>query len=227
MDAARIASKGAPGDRRVAIRDRRRRTVHGKGQADVAQGAVRGRFELAKIRVGTFRAYYAAASHAEFRKGTLDFASDFEFARDGDAARMTLGNGTAAFSDVEAMLPGEREAALRLARAELTGIALDATKRTFAIDSVAAPGVASRPARSCRCDQYRAVHAPVEGLEAAERRMSAESSQGQVWNVVMRAVKFEGIGVDVEDRVPEKPVRLRLSDARLAAQNVGNAPGAK
>jgi uncharacterized protein involved in outer membrane biogenesis len=227
MDAARIASNGAPGTFALRFETDEGAQFTAQGQADVAQGAVRGRFELTKIRVGTFRAYYAPASDAEFRKGTLDFASDFEFARDGDAARMTLGNGTAAFSDVEAMLPGEREPALRLARAELTGIALDATKRTFTIDSVAGSQGLLRVLR----DRAGAINIeqftrPSKALEAAERRVSADSSQGQVWNVVMRAVKFEGIGVDVEDRAPEKPVRLRLSDARLAAQNVGNAPGA-
>jgi uncharacterized protein involved in outer membrane biogenesis len=227
MDAARIASNGAPGTVALRFETDEGAQFTAQGQADVAQGAVRGRFELTKIRVGTFRAYYAPASDAEFRKGTLDFASDFEFARDGDAARMTLGNGTAAFSDVEAMLPGEREPALRLARAELTGIALDATKRTFTIDSVAGSQGLLRVLR----DRAGAINIeqftrPSKALEAAERRVSADSSQGQVWNVVMRAVKFEGIGVDVEDRAPEKPVRLRLSDARLAAQNVGNAPGA-
>jgi len=227
IDASRIVSKGAPGTVALRFETDEGAQFKAEGQADVAQGAVRGRFELAKMRVGTLRAYYATAMQAEFRKGALDFSSEFEFARDGDATRVTLGNGTAAFSDVEAMLPGEREPALRLARAELTGIALDATKRTFAIDSVAGTQGSLRVTRdrdgAINIEQFTR---PSKALETAERRVSSDSSSGQVWNVLMHAVKFEGINIDVEDRVPEAPVRLRLSDVRLAAQNVGNAPGA-
>jgi uncharacterized protein involved in outer membrane biogenesis len=227
IDASHIASKGAPGTVALRFETDEGAKLTAQAQADIAQGAARGHFELAKIRVGTLRAYYAPAVGAEFRKGTLDFASDFELTREGDATRMTFGNGTAAVSDVASMLRGEREPALRLARAELTGIALDSTKRTFTIDSVAGSQGSLRVIR----DRAGAINIeqftrPSKALETAEGRMSADNSPGQAWNVAVRAVKFEGIGVDVEDRVPEAPVRLRLSDVRLTAQGVTNATGA-
>jgi hypothetical protein len=132
----------------------------------------------------------------------------------------------AALSDIEAMLPGEREPALRVAHAELAGVALDASKRTFTIDSVTGRQGAVRMLRdhggTLNIEQFTR---PSKALEAAERRMSADAS-AQTWNVVMRSVRFDGIGVDFEDRVPETPVKLRLTDARVALQNVTNTPGA-
>ena len=227
IDGKRVASKGAPGTVEVRFETDEGAQFVAQAEADIANASARGHFELTKIRVGTLHAYYAPAVHAEFRRGALDYASDFEMARDGDSTRVALSNGSATFADVEAMLPGEREPALRIARAELAGIALDVTKRTFMIDSVAGRQGSLRMVRerggALNVEQ---LTRPSKALETAEQRMGASAASAQPWSVLMRAVKFEGIGVDYEDRASEPPVKLRAADARFSIENVGNAPGA-
>ena len=134
----KTSRRGAPAAVELRFETNEGAQFTAQGEADIANASARGRFELTKIRVGTLRAYYALAVQAEFRRGALDYASDFEIARDGDSTRVAFSNGSATFADVEAMLPGEREPALSVARAELAGVALDTAKRTFTIDNVAA-----------------------------------------------------------------------------------------
>jgi uncharacterized protein involved in outer membrane biogenesis len=227
IDAKRIASKGAPGTVELRFATDEGAQFAAQGEADIANASAHGRFEVKNMRVGTLRPYYAPAVHAEVRRGALDYASDFEVAPDGDSARMTLHNGAATFADVEAVLPGEREPALRIAHAELAGVALDTAKRTFAIDSVAGRQGSLRVMRerdgALNIEQ---LTRPSKALETAERRISANAVSAPPWSVLMRTVKFDGLGVDFEDRVPASPVKLRVADGRFSIQNVGNAPAA-
>ena len=43
----------------------------------------------------------------------------------------------------------------------------------------------------------------------------------------MRKLLFERMAADFEDQVPQPPVKLRIPEARIAAENVGNVRGAK
>ncbi len=228
MQGRQLASTGGPGSIDVSFDADDGAHFVGQGAADLGNASARGHFALTNLRAGRLQPYYGAEVRAEFRRGTLDFAGDFDVASGSGGSRITLANGSAAIVGLEAFIPGEHDAALRIERADVGGMGIDTAKKTVNIETVEWKQGSIRVLRAKDGTvNFERVTRPAKALETAERRVASKAAAGGAWDVRVHKVSLERIAADVEDRVPEPAVRLRIGDARISAENVGSAPGSK
>lgn len=223
VEGRKLSSDGGPGTIDVAFDADNGAHFTTQGQVDLGKASARGHFALAKLPLGTLQPYYAPQTRADIRRGIADLGGDFDAANGGASARFALAKGTAVLSDLDVALPGEREPALRLARAEVGGIEIDSSKRSVTVDRVEAKQGSIRLLRGKDggINFERFTH-PAAALETAERRVAAKAATADAWNVMVRKVDAEQIAADFQDRAAETPVRLRVSAARIALANVGS-----
>jgi uncharacterized protein involved in outer membrane biogenesis len=216
-----IASSGTPG--RIELTFVADDGAHAAVQADVdvAHRALRGHADVTKLDVSRLEPYYASALNADIRRATLDVKADF--ASSIAPFALTVSNGSASLARVEAALHDDRDPFLRIDALAVSGFALDAENRSVAIDDVRWGGGALRVLRQGdgTLALERIVRAQSEGGAVSAQ---ASTAAGSGWSIVARKAAIEHLVVDVEDRVPKPAVKLLLSDVRLTADNVGNAP---
>lgn len=197
-----------------------------KGDLDVAARAARGRLDIARLAPGRFHPYYAPHLALDLRRGLVDAGADFEVSS-GPEPRVALANGTATLAGFVVALRGEREPLLRLAHAGAQGMALDLGKREVVVGNLEAREASLRVVRGAdgAFEALRALPSPGGAGESAPPATGAPAAPG--WQVLVREARLERIGADFEDRTTATPARLRVADLKLAAANLGNAPGTR
>lgn len=222
VSGARFASKGVPGSAEIAFDSEDGAHFAAQGEVDVEGLAARGHFALTKLPLAKLRPYYASVLAIDIRRGSVDFGADFDAGADG---RFILAKGAAVLSDLDLSIRDERERLWRMARASADGIAIDLGKRTAAIDSLEARQGTVRVLR----DEDGGMH--FERVILREGKAQAAGGAGKEaggdWRVTVHRLLLERFAADFEDRAPEPDVKLRIADARIAAENLDIAPGAK
>ena len=221
-----IASAGPPGKIELAFdaADGAHATL--QGDVDVARGKLHGHAEVAKLDVPRLAPYYASALNVDIRRGALDAKADFDASIAPFA--LTLAGGAASLSGMESALRDERDPFLRIDNLAISGLALDAQKHSVTIDDAQWRGGSLRVLRLAdgTLALERIVRAQAGGAASAGAAVPAQTPASKAdsgWSVVARKAGLERVVADIEDRVPKPVVKLRLSDLRLTADNVGNA----
>ena len=225
VEGKKLASSGDAGSLDVAFDSEAGAHFGGTANLDLAKSAARGHFSLTKLRLAELYPYYADALNLDVRRGELDLAADFDTAWSGPTSQLTLAQGSATLGDVELAVRGERDPLWRVPKSDLAGIAFDLAKRTITIDRVEARPLSLRVIRHANGDVnferlLRASAPPASG------KAPAPSSDGE-WNVVVKKLLFERLAAEFDDQVVQPPVKLSIPEARIAAENVGNARGTK
>lgn len=192
-----------------------------RGEADVEPRvpAASGRFELAGFSLALLLPYYQDVLAVEVQKGSLSLASRFAFA-DG---KLTLADGVASIDDLRLAFPGAREPLWRFPALAASAVDVDVAARSVSIGELAAKGATLRIARER------------DGTLEATRIMKTTRATGaattatvdETWTLVVRQLALDRVAVDVEDRVPDPPVKLVARDLSLTVANFTNARGAK
>ena len=228
FEGKQIASNGPPGSIELGFDSDDGAHFAVKGQVDPAKAAMHGHIALTNVNIVKLYPYYASALDADITRGKLDVAGDFDASSSGASPTFAIARGSVGLSDLDAAVRGAREPFLRIARADLDGIAIDAQKRSIAIDDAQWRGgsVRVRRQRNGTIDLERLAHFPRKSADTVQRS-AGDSADDDAWHLLVRKLGAERIAADFEDRVPEPPVKLRIPDARIAADNVTNARGAK
>jgi uncharacterized protein involved in outer membrane biogenesis len=228
FEGKQIASSGPPGSVALGFDSDDGAHFTAEGQVDPAKAAMHGHVALTNVNVVKLYPYYASALDADIMRGKLDAAGDFDASNQGASPSFAIASGSVALSGLDAAVRGAREPFLRIARADLDGIAIDAQKRSIAIDDAQWRGgsIRVRRQRNGTIDLERLAHFQRKSADAV-RRSAGDSADDDAWHLLVRKLGAERIAADFEDRVPEPPVKLRIPDARIAADNVTNARGAK
>ncbi|MGE5090236.1 MAG: DUF748 domain-containing protein, partial [Candidatus Levyibacteriota bacterium] len=237
LEGRKLASKGPPGTIDVAFDSGKGAHFDLRAEANLAAQSARGNVSVVKLPLAELYPYYASALNLDLRRGTLDFTGDFDVALAGASPRFVLTKGVAGLTDVEAAIRGERDPLWRLVHADLTGIALDLDRRSVTIDSAAWRGGTVRVLRQAdgvinferlvRTAEGAPAAAPAVSPSAAPVTGRPAQSDAAGWTVVARKALLEGVAADIEDRVPEVPVKLRIPDERIAIADFSNAKAAK
>lgn len=191
-----------------------------KGEADVEPTvpAANGRFELAKFSLGLLFPYYKDVLAVEVQKGSLALATSFDYGADG---RFRLSGGTATIDDLRLAFPGAREPLWRVPQLQATGIDVDVAAHGVSIAAIEGSGAVLRIARER------------DGTLEAARIMKTTQSTGtasaddRTWTLQVRKVALDRVSADLEDRVPNPPVKLAARDLSLSIGDYSNARGAK
>jgi len=191
-----------------------------KGEADVepAVPAASGRFELAKFSLGLLFPYYKDVLAVEVQKGSLALATSFAYGADGN---LRLTDGTATVDDLRLAFPGAREPLWRVPQLQARGLGVDVAARRVSIDTIAGSGAVLRIARE-----------PDGTLEAARIMKTTHAtgtadSDDRTWTLLVKQTAIDRVTADLEDRVPDPPVKLAARDLSFTIGDYSNARGAK
>ena len=225
IEGKKIASSGDAGSVDVAFDSEAGAHFGGTADVDIAKGAARGHFSLTGFRLAELYPYYADALNLDVRRGELDLAADFDTAWSGAPLQLTLAQGAATLGGLELAVRGERDPLWRVPKSELAGIAFDLAKRTIVVDRLEARPLSLRVIRHAdgeiNFERLLRASTPVASNKAPTAEADGE------WNVAVRKLLFERLSADFEDQVPQPAVKLSIKDARIAAENFGNARGNK
>ena len=228
FEGRKLASRGPPGTIAVAFESGDGAQFDLRAEANLATRSVRGNVSVVKLPLGKLYPYYASALNLDVRRGTLDLTGDFDAAVAGASLQFVLTKGVAGLTDVDAAIRGERDPLWRLVHADLTGIAFDLDKRSVTIDSVAWQGGSVRILRQADgVINFERLLRTADATPAAGLPMEAGGDTAGGWTLLARKALLEGVVADVEDRVPDIPVKLRIPDERIAIDGFSNAKGAK
>jgi uncharacterized protein involved in outer membrane biogenesis len=225
LDARNLASSGGAGAVEAAFDSEEGAHFGATANVDVAKGAARGHLSLRKFPLAKLYPYYVDALNLDVRRGELDFAGDFDTAQSGASPQLTLAQGAATLADLDLGVRGEKDSLWRVPRTDVDGIAFDLARHTVTIDRVEARPVSLRVVR--QADGVVNFERLFPASKPASTAQNAGAQGGAGWNVVVRKLLFDRMAADFEDRVPQPPVKLRVSEARIAAENFGNVHGAK
>lgn len=218
----RLASQGAPGTVDAAFDSEDGAHFVAHGAVDVAGQGARGRFALTKLPIAKLHPYYASMLAIDVRRGALDVGGEFDAGA--SPTRFTVTQGSLALTDIEVAIRGERVPLWRMASASAGGVALDVVERTVAIGDIEARRGALRLLRDSDGKMhYERVFRVSHGHAAPE----GARAEGSDWHVTVRRLLVEGLGVDFEDRVPARGVKLTIADAKIVAENLDTRRGAK
>ena len=225
VDGRKVSSSGDPGAVEVAFDSEAGAHFGGTVNLDIAKSAARGQFSLTKFRLAELYPYYASALNLDVRRGELDLTADFDTEWSGTSLQLTLAQGRAMLADMELAVRGERDPLWRVPKSDLSGIAFDLAKHAVSIDRLEARPLSLRIVRHADGD-VNFERLLRKSARAASDTTSAPQSDAD-WNVVVRKLLLERLSADFEDQVAQPPVKLSIPEARIAAENMGNARGTK
>ena len=190
-----------------------------KAEADVEPTvpAATGTFELAKFSLALLSPFYRDALAVDVQKGSLDLAARFALAADGN---FTMSQGVASVGELTLALPGNRNPLWRMPALAIGGIDVDLGGRKLTLGEMQGRDV-----------RLRVVRERDGTLELArivkERGGTGPAPADAGWSMLVKRIAFERGAIDIEDRVPEPPVKLALRSVSATVADWSNLPGAK
>ena len=185
------------------------------GEADVLPTvpSATGRFALSKFSLGLLFPYYESALAVDVQKGSLDYASAFALDAQG---RLRLTGGEAVIADLRLALPGTRDPLWRVPQLAAQGIDVDVDARSVTVEDIRSRGAALRLTREAdgTLEMGRLLR-PATG--------AAAPAEGAPWTLLTRKLAVDRVAIDLEDRVPQPPVRLALRELAATATDLGSA----
>ena len=187
------------------------------GEADVEPmlPAASGRFELTKFSLGLLFPYYKDALAVDVQKGSLDLASRFVVDADGN---LVLSEGVASVADLQLALPGNRNPLWRVPSLAAGDVAVDLRARKVTIGELQGRGAVLRLVRE--------RNGTLEMARIVKRSPTAKDA-GDDWTLGAKKAALDRVSIDVEDRVPDPPVKLAIRELHATATGLSSARGAK
>ncbi|HEY2819066.1 MAG TPA: DUF748 domain-containing protein, partial [Casimicrobiaceae bacterium] len=225
VEGRRLVSSGPPGTVELAFDSDEGAHFAANGEVDVAAKHARGHAELKTFHLAKLYPYYSHALNLDLRRGTLDFAADFDVGAAGSTPQVVVSGSSATLADLDLALAGEREPLWRVPRIELAGIEFDLSKRNVKIAQALAQQAAIRVVRQSDgiVNFQRLVRT---SQQTGTPGQSAQQSDA-AWQLAIGKINFDRLGAQFDDRVPQPPVKLAIADAKIVAENFSNARNAK
>jgi len=228
LDGRKIASNAGLGTLDAAFDSDEGAHFGAHADIDLAGKSARGHFSLTGFHLAKLYPYYAEALNLDVRRGTLDLTGDFDTAAAKQPMQFTLAQGGATLNDLEMAVRGERDPLWRIPRMDLNGVAFDLAKRSVTIERTECRQAAIRVVRQADGVVNFARLVRTTGSTSTRDAGSRPSSTPDAgWSVVTRKLLLERVTADVEDRVQEPAVKLRVNVASLSGDDISNERNAK
>jgi flagellar motor protein MotB len=198
------------------------------GTVQLAPVRAGGKVDLTGWRLGALYPYYESALNLEVADGTLDAATRFEIAIDGDRFDGRLSEVAAALRSLRLHFPGEKEPLWRLPLLEVKDGAVDLGKRSVVLGEVSAREGVGKIVRDAdgQLEFARLVKTtPATGRPATVKPGGA--AEGGDWTLLAKRARLERFTVRFEDRATATPVRVEVSALDALGEDMSNARGAK
>ena len=188
-------------------------------QVEPAALAARGHLQVASLQLAKLYPYYAEALNLVVGSGALTGAADFTVARRDAAMQFQVANGTATLTALSLGLPGERTPLWRVPEVMLSGIALDPTARTIEIGELTS--------RGGRGQVRREANGTLNWARLLKTSATTGRGDAGTWTLRAARAQVDDYALDIDDRIPSPPVRLRVRQLSGTVEDVTNARGAR
>jgi hypothetical protein len=167
-----------------------------------------GTLTFEKIALPRYGAYLHDAAPVDLLTGLLELETRYELEWGPQQHVMRLEGGKVVVTDLAVALLAEDDPPVKLPRIEVSGVEVDAVARAAKVAAVALRGGALRVRRGEDHALELLRLAPVAGGKPA-------AAAAPAWTWEVGVVEATGLAVTWEDRVPQPPVALRLSDVSV------------
>jgi Domain of Unknown Function (DUF748) len=188
-------------------------------QVEPAALAARGHLRVASLQLAKLYPYYAEALNLEVGSGALEGAADFTVERRDTATQFQVTHGTATLDGLSLGLPGERTPLWRIPKVVLSDIALDPAARTIEIGAIASRGGRGRVRRE--------ANGSLNWARLLKTSATTGRGDAETWTLRAARAQVDDYALDVDDRIPSPPVRLRVRQLSGTVEDVSNAGGAR
>ncbi|MDX2451148.1 DUF748 domain-containing protein [Desulfosarcina sp.] len=206
------------------------------GTASLARLQVSGEIDVSDIQVSRYVPYYKDIFEFKTVEGNVSFGGNYRFRKEDGAPLLSLANVHLDVDALKVVDEDDDEPLVSLDRLRLADTTADLARREVTIGSL----MLSKANISCRREKdgsLNLVKAFVPAAEAEDpitddaavtdgNEPSPNSPTAEAVVVNLKAVKIGDVSLDVEDRVPEEPVRFKLDEIALSASNLSTAPDA-
>lgn len=179
-----------------------------------------GKLDVTGLRLGVLRPYYDGLLNLEIPQGTLDLTTSFVARLDGakfDAQVSDLG---ATVNSLQARLPADKGMLARVPALEIGNASADLGKHSLAIGEIKGRDASARIVRDGdgRINLMRIMK------PGADVGANADSAP---WNISVKRIALDRFAIDYQDLTQKSPVKSRVSQLSVNAENLSNAKGAK
>ena len=177
-----------------------------------------GTFAFERIRLPRYAPYLQDALPVDLKDGLLDLETRYDLEWGPSRRVLALAGGKVAVDRLALGPRGAPDGAVKLARIEVTGIEVDALARDARVAEVALRGGSLRVLREAdgKLELLRMVPPPRSSTTSSPSSPSSASP----WKWSVGAVDVSALAVNLEDRVPPRPVVLPLTDVRLRIERL-------
>lgn len=169
-----------------------------------------GTLAFERLKLPRYAPYLQDAAPIDLKDGVLDFETRYDLEWGAGRRLLTLAGGKVTVDRLVVGPRGTADGAVKLTRLEVTGIEVDALAHDAKVAEVALRGGALRVLREADGKLELARMAPPP----------SPSPSPSPWRWSVGAIDVSGLAVNVEDRVPQRPVVLPLTDVRLRLEQL-------
>lgn len=192
--------------------------------------AADGQLEITGLALKRYQPYVKQAAELEIDDGQLDLAVAFKWASDLALEKhdLKVADAGLALRSLRARLPGEKDALIRIASAEVKGAGADLQAQTASLGSIAVREAAVRLRREKdgRLNVERVVRTSQAGAQEKPKSAPAPArSAGQPWRIDLPELSVERSSVAFEDLAAGEPLRVSVAPIQLKAEKLSTAKG--
>ena len=221
---------------RLTLKTEADESVHLSGTTSLVPLQVSGEIDVSDVQISKYVPYHKDIFEFKTLEGRVSFGGNYRFRRENDTPMLSLANGHLDVDDLTVVDEDDDDPLISLDRLSVSDTMMDLARRELTLGSISLTGAKI----SCRREkdgQLNLVKAfvPIAKVKSpstkgnvvldGDETQSIESTSAPVV-VNLRAVDVSDVAVDVEDRVPEEPVKFRLDELALSASDLSTAPGA-
>jgi len=182
-----------------------------------------GSFTLDDLRLPKYAPYYQPEVGFELRDGTVSVKASYELELSAARRLLRIQGGALDLRNLVLGLPGVSEPLLELPALEVAGVAADLVLRNADVGSV----TLHDPVLRVRRDRTGQVNLARLAAPAGAGPATAAKPPSEPFRFLVRQVALLNGRVDLEDLVPERPVRLDLQKLDVTLGNLASDPDAR
>lgn len=204
------------------------------GTVSLASMQAAGEIEVSDIEISRYLPYYQDNFDFKAATGRLSLGGAFRFRREGETPLISLSNVHVDVSQLAVVDEGDDEPLISLDRLRLSDTTAESATAEFAVGRLDLTGavISIRREKDGVLNLVKAFMPkdagtfPTDSVAVPpEARPASLQTAHRTPAITLAAVNIADVSVDVEDRMPNEPVRLRLDQIAVSASNVSTVSG--
>ena len=220
---------------RLALKTEADESARLSGTAALVPLQVSGEIDVSDVKVSRYLPYYKDLFAFKAVEGKVSFGGNYRFREENDAPLVSLAGVHLEVDALKVVDEDDDAPLLSLDRLSLADTTAELARHEVTLGSL----TLSTAEISCRREKEGSLNLVKAFVPAADAKAPPTDNAGvpdgkpmprtepppEPFVVNFKAVKISDVAVNVEDRVPEEPVTLRIDQIALSASDLSTAPG--